>query len=183
MELQVSTFISLLTIVAALGLYLAYWHIFNIGESYLDVFANSRIAMEWMARDIRWASQVESSSGGYTTNDNCIVLKVPAVDATGAVIPSHYDHIAYRLQGSVLYRIIMKDPLSARPNSNSPLAYYCTSLTFSSGGVTLSHVPNLSDINTVAVFLPLNKTLLSLGGGGSGSAAIEPTTIVRLRNK
>jgi Tfp pilus assembly protein PilW len=182
-ELQVSLFISMLTLVASILLYIAYWHIFAMSNTYLDLFSNSRIAMEWIARDIRWASQVETSSGIYTTSDHCIVLKVPSIDANGSTIASHYDHIIYQLNGSDLYRIVLKDASSSRENANSAIAHYCTSLTFSSGGVTLSNVANLSTVNTVAIFLPLNKTMLSLSGGGQESASMTPTTIVRLRNK
>ena len=80
-------------------------------------------------------------------------------------------------------RIVDPDPLSARTAENRKIAAYCGSLVFSSGGDTLSNVGNLSTVNTVAIYLPINKVTVSLSGGGAVIESITPTTTVRLRNK
>jgi Tfp pilus assembly protein PilW len=182
-ELQIAACISLITIAAAISLYLFYWRTFVIGNAALDVYSNSRIAIGLMARDIRCASQVVTNHGSYTTSNNTLVLQTPSINANGDTIPSHYDFITYKLQGSDLYKIAEVDASSARPAQNSAVAHYCTSLAFSSGGVGLSHISNLSTINTVAVYLPLNKVTVSISGAGTGNASISPTTIIRMRNK
>lgn len=182
MELQFSLLIGVIVLAAAVSLYLFYWRTFVIGNAILDVYTNSRIAAEWMVRDIRSAAQVVPSHDTYTTTDNSIVLQIPSIDSSGDVIGSHYDHIIYQLQDSDLYRIVKKDSSSARQEENRAIAHYCTSLNFSSGGVTLSEVPNLSAINEIGIYLPLNKTTLALGGG-EGEVSITPTTVIRMRNK
>lgn len=182
-ELQLSLFIALVTFVAAISLYIFYWRTFIIGNTVVDVYSNSRIAMELMGRDIRWAAQVVPSHSPYTTTDSCIVLQVPAIDSSNNTIPSHYDYITYMLQGSDLYRIVQKDSLSSRLNENRAVAHDCTLLTFSSGGVGLGSIPNLSTVNVVAVYLPINKATLSLSGAGTETASLNPTTVIRLRNK
>jgi Tfp pilus assembly protein PilW len=182
-ELQMSLFISIITLVTAMSLYIAYWRIFVIGNTLLDVYANSRISMALISRDIRMAAQVVASNSPYTTTDHCIVLKVPAVDSTGNVIASAYDYITYMLVGSDLYRIVQNNVLSSRSAENRAVARFCSSLNFSSGGVALSGIGNLSTINTVAVHLPLNEQTLSLSGSQTQTASITPTTLVRLRNK
>lgn len=182
-EVQVALFVAFITLLAALCLYIFSWRNFTTGSALLDVYANSRNASEWLTRDIRCAAQVVPSYGSYATTDNSIVLMVPSINASGQVISSHYDYIAYLLQGSDMYRIVQKDALSSRPNENSVKARYCASLTFSSGGVTLSNIANLSAVNTVAIYLPINKSTVSLSGAGQEVESITPTTVVKLRNK
>ena len=182
-ELQLASMIALIILSAIIALYIFSWRSFTIGNAFLDVYANSRNASGWLTRDIRSASQVAPSHGSYTTTDNSIVLMVPSIDASGQVISSHYDYITYRLQGNDMYRIVEKDALSSRRNENSAVSSYCDSLVFSSGGTTLSNIGNLSTVNTVAIYLPINKSTVSLGGSGTGTESITPTTIVRLRNK
>ena len=189
-ELQVASFISLVILLAILSLYLFSLHSFTAGNTILDVYANSRNAIGWMMKDIRCAKQVVSSvpitgdpSHSYYTTDNSIVLMVPSIDASGNVISPCYDYIIYFLQGGDMRRIVQKDPLSARKAENRIIASYCSSLVFSSGGDTLSDIANLSTINTVAIYLPINKVTISLSGSGEMTESITPTTIVRLRNK
>jgi len=187
-ELNVASLIALLVFVAVLSLYISVWRSLARGNTYLDSYAGSRNASGWLIRDIRCAEQVKPSftSGGitYTTSDNVIVLRVPSIDSSGQVISPGLDHIIYELQGSDLYRIVQKDPSSSRPNENRPIARYCSSLTFRSGNYGLKHyVDNdtLSTINTVAIYLPINKSSITLGG--TGAEEVNPTTVIRLRNK
>jgi len=182
-ELQIASIILVIMLAAALSLYVYYWHTVAMGNNVLDVYSNSRMAMEWMAKDIRAAAQVVSSRGSYTTSDNCIVLQVSSINASGDIIGSHYDYIIYRLQNGNLFRVIDPDALSSRRSENRAVAHYCTSLVFSSQGLTLSHIINLSTINTVGIYLPLNKTMISLSGTENENLSIVPTTIVRMRNK
>lgn len=196
-ELQMATAIACIALLTAVSIYIFYRKTYVIGSAVLDVYASSRVAMGWVAKDVRCAAQVVSSytSGTtYTTGDHAIVLQVPSIDTSGNVIKSYYDYIIYQLQGAQLYRIIIIDPKfntagdpkyhqNGRQNENRTVAGNCVSLTFSSGGIALSGIANKSTINTVAIYLPLNKTISSLSGVGTHTASINPTTIVRLRNK
>jgi len=203
-ELQLSIFIACITIVAALSLYIFYWRTFVIGNTVLDVYSSSRIAMGWVARDIRSADQVAASytSGGttYTTGDHVIVLEIPSIDTAGNIVAPdddlpYYDHIIYQLQADKLRRIQNIDSrfnISGKPyyhqngrlSEDRTVTDNCTLLTFSSGGVTLSHISDTDkpNINTVSIYLPLNKKMISLSGSGTETASITPTTLVRLRN-
>jgi hypothetical protein len=174
-----------------------------MGNALMDVYANSRNASSWLTRDIRCAAQVVSSytSGTtYTTSDHVIVLMVPSIDAAGSVLSSYYDHIVYKLQGTDLYRIVIKVAASSRANDNRIIAHNCESLTFSSlykpsadestwAMKTLSFyngssdAKKLSTINTISIYLPINKSTVSLSGMGTADELLNPTTVVRLRNK
>jgi len=188
-ELNLSSVITLLIFVAVISLYISVWRNLAIGNTYLDSYAGSRNASGWLMRDIRCAAQVvkqypETGSAEYQTGDHVIVLKVPSIDGSGNVIDSFYDHIVYALQGSDLYRIVHKDASSSRPNESRVVARYCTSLTFRSGSYGLKYYADndtLSTINTVSVYLPINKSNVSLGG--TEVEKINPTTVIRLRNK
>ena len=187
-EFQVTVLIATIILLAALSLYISLWRYFGIGNTYLDVYLNSRLAVERLARDIRWTAQVMPSYGSYATSDNSVVLKIPSIDSSGNVIAGHYDYASYSLQGSDLKRVVQVDSLSSRQNEDRTVARYCSSLVFStrdSGGnvLTLSNVSNLSTVNNIAIFLPLNKTMTALSGTGTEAAGLTPTTIVKLRNK
>ncbi|GEM_PF-2233524 len=202
-ELQVSAAIALITLLAAACLYIFYWRTFVIGNNMLDVYSNSRVAIALISRDVRSATQIveqypDTGTALYQTSDNVIVLKVPSVSAAGSMLATGCnDHIIYMVQGSNLYQIIK--PYSAglmRKDTNRIVARYCGVLSFSavskSGGTDTMHglsyfVNNGSDplsaVNYVFVYLPLNKSTISLSGSGTHTASIAPTTIVRLRNK
>jgi len=211
-ELQVASTIVLITLLAVLALYLFSWRSFTIGNTVLDVYSNSRNASGWLTRDIRCAAQVESSytSGGttYTTSDHVIVLKVPSIDKSNPPesLSAYSDRIIYQLEGGDLKRIVIIDQKfkntgdlyynqSGRSDKNSVITGYCSSLTFSSfyeptgkwenlsfyDGSTSERM--LSTINTVSIYLPINKSTISLSGAGTVNESINPTTVVRLRNK
>jgi len=194
-EVQVALFITFIMFVAAFSLYIFYNKTFSIGNALLDVYANSRIAVALMSRDIRWAAQVDPSytdsetNVTYTTGDQVIVLKVPSVDSSGNVIGSEYDEIVYLVQNRNLRRIVMPHTTGPTPSSriyeNRVVARYCNQLTFSSGGHPLSYYNSsaLPTLNTIALRLPINQTIINLSGVGTMTPQITPTMLVRLRNK
>jgi len=194
-EVMVALFITFVMFAAAYSLYLFYDKTFTIGNAILDVYANSRIAVALMSRDIRWAAQVDSSCTDsqtnitYTTGDQIIVLKVPSIDGSGNVIGSEYDEIVYLVQNGNLYRIVLPYTTGPTPSSrtyeNCAVAHYCGQLTFSSGGHTLSYYNSstLATLNTVALRLPINQTIIGMSGAGTMTPWITPTTLIRLRNK
>lgn len=185
-EFNIASFITLLVVIAVVSLYVSVWRNLAIGNTYLDSYAGSRNASGWMIRDIRCAAQVveqypETGTATYETGDHVIVLRVPSIGPSGQVINPGLDYIIYRLQGSDLYRIVQADMSSSRVNENRVIARYCASLTFSSEGVTLSNVTNLSTVNTIAIYLPINKSNVTIGE--TTAEKINPTTVIRLRNK
>ncbi len=193
-ELNIASFIALLVFVAVFSLYISVWRSLAKGNTYLDTYAGSRNASGWLIRDIRCAAQVveqypETGTAAYQTGDHVIVLRVPSIGSSGQIISPGLDYIIYKLQGSDLYRIVQADASSSRPNENRAIAHDCTSLTFSSfysptGEMkplsfydelpTTPKERKLSTINTVAIYLPINKTNITLGG--TTAEKINPTT-------
>lgn len=193
-EMQVSLSIMLIIALAALSLHIVSWRSFAMGNGYMNVYSDSRMAMDRMARDIRWAAQVESNYGSYTTSNNSLVLKIPSIDASGNVVGGYYDYVIYNITGTSLHRIVRIDTgviNSGRSNDDDIVAKNCNASNFrlstiGSGGniQDLGSVSNLSTVNNIAVSLPINEPMLSLGGSGTTQQVkLTPTTMVKLRNK
>jgi Tfp pilus assembly protein PilW len=203
MELQVASAIAAIMLVAAVSFYIMSWRSFTMGNTVLDIYSNSRIAMGWMAKDIRWASQILPQSTivtGYTTSSNCAVLQVPSIANTGGVIsiiPSQFDEIIYRVQNGDMYQIVTPNTATVTPSARTPqnrvIATHCNPATFykvdtSTGTWTplstfISAGGNLSTVNNLGVSLPVNETTLSLSGAVIQTTSLTPTTVIRLRNR
>lgn len=200
-EMMIAVFITSIILVAAISLYIYYWRSFATGNTALDIYSNSRIAMGWLAKDLRSGANILGQStitSGYTTSDNCIVLQVPSLthDVYGniAIVPSQFDEVIYKVQNGKLYQIACPFTTGLHPSirlaQNHAIADHCDSVTFykvdTSAGTwtSLSGLINqLSTINNVGVSLPVNETTLSFSGITTHSNLITPTMVVRLRNK
>lgn len=183
-ELNVASLIAMLVFVAVISLYISVWQSLTIGNTLLDAYAGSRNASGWLMRDIRCARQVLGSNPGsptYETGDHVIVLMARSIDSGGQVKEAGLDYIIYRLAGSDLYRTVQADASSSRLDEDRVIARDCQELTFSSEGLTLSDITNLSTVNTVAIYLPINKS--NIFSGETEAEKINPTTVVRLRDK
>ena len=204
-EMQIASFIATIILVAAISLYIFYWRGFVIGNTVLDIYSNSRIAMSWAAKDIRLGAEILPHSTivtGRTTSNSCIVLQIPSIANTAgvnSVIPSQFDEITYMVQNGNLRRIV--DPYttggnpSVRPHQDNTIARYCESVTFSKvdtspGAFTWTKLSDfiggggdLSTINNLGISLPINETTLSLSGIVTQKSSITPTMVVRLRNR
>lgn len=196
-EMQFAALIASFILIAMISSYIFFWKSFSAGNVHLDVYSNSRIAMGWMVKDIKWAAQIIPSSTlgpvTYNTSDGCIVLNVPFINSSGVI--TSYDQIIYQVIGDDLHRIVYPPTSGSRLAQDRVIATHCLQLTFSSstplsGGLLkpLSYFVDLDpflnplqDINTIHISLPLNeKTIFSTSTGG---ASLRPTTVVKLRNK
>lgn len=196
-EVQFAVLIAAFLIIAIISSYVFFSKAFSAGNVHMDVYSNSRIAMSWMAKDIKWAAQVlpNSTIGSvtYNTSDNCVVLNVPFITGSGDI--ATYDQIVYRVVDDKLHRIVCPSTGSGRTAEDRVIASHCLQLAFSastplSGGLlkSLSYFVGLDpllnplqDINTLHISLPLNEeTVFAINPGG---ASLKPTTVVKLRNK
>lgn len=118
---------------------LALFSLYNSGQKYFtnqdaraDILNDSRLTLTMLSRDIKEAVQVVTGPvdvGGtiYSTSANCLVLKVPSLDANGLIIDidSHFDYLIYRVNpnnSKELRRIVEgKDGVSSRLDGNKLL--------------------------------------------------------------
>ena len=128
---------------------LAFFSLYNSGQKYFtnqdaraDILNDSRLTLTLLSRDIKEAVRVVTGPfyvGGtaYSTSTNCIVLKVPSVDADGLIIDidSHFDYLVYRVNpnnSKELQRIVEgKDGVSSRLDGSKLLTGNIESLVLS----------------------------------------------------
>ncbi len=118
-------------VVALLSLYSKGQEQFMNQNIQSDVLEKSRYPLAWIARDVKSATQVETTWGSYTTSSNTLILAVPAVDASGLIIDvnSEWDRVIYRLSNQKLQRIYdAKEGVSARVDGSRNLADDVTGL-------------------------------------------------------
>lgn len=98
--------------------YVGYRRAFVVATSYIGVRSDIRIAMDSMARDIRWTIEPVASHGSYTNSATCLILKVPSIHPKGTPPPippageiinvgTTFDYIVYRKNGTILERIVI----------------------------------------------------------------------------
>lgn len=158
---------------------------FITGIELVSLQSQSRQALHWLRRDLKWASSVLNSrqidSVTYTTANNELVLAVPSIDSSGDIIPGSVDYVVYHLNStdtSVLERIVGAGALSARPSGVHVVARDVSAIIFSSGGTGLTLVPVLSSISNVSIDLSIGSQVL--GGRDLQSNAITSITMRNL---
>jgi len=138
---------------------LALFSLYNTGQKYfanqdaqVDILNDSRLTLTMLSRDIKEAVQVvpgpvDVGGTNYSTSANCIVLKVPSVDADGLIIDidNDFDYVVYIVNPSnskELQRIVDgKDGVSFRLDGNKLLTGNIDSLVLSfldTDGVTVA---------------------------------------------
>ena len=182
-EVLIAATLTTIVLGMALTMYISQQRNFLVGNEYIDIHQDARLAMDWLANDIRWGIAVESSYGGYSTSNSCIVLKVPSIDSSGDVVDinSDFDYIIYRLAGSnpasLKRRVYPKTGVSSRPSEDRLIAENIGSLTFSYGGTGLSSIGDLTTVTEI------ESSLVTLGTVGDVNLSDRLETRVKLRNK
>ena len=154
---------------------LALLSLYNSGQKYFtnqdarsDILNDSRITLTLLSRDIKEAVQVVPGPvdvGGtfYSTSANCIVLKVPSVDADGLIIDidNHFDYLVYRVNpdnSTELLRIVEgKDGVSSRVDGNKLLTRNMDSLVMSFLDTDGGTVTNFAESAIVDIALTILK--------------------------
>ncbi|MCK4244216.1 MAG: prepilin-type N-terminal cleavage/methylation domain-containing protein [Candidatus Omnitrophica bacterium] len=165
-EIMVSVVLASFILGVILFLYLGSQRSFDSSRTYLDIYADARLALDWMSKDIKWATQVLSAWGGYTTSTNCLVLEIPSIDTNRDIIPDEYDYLIYQLNLANLERIMdAYGTGSSRIDNTNVIANNISSLIFSSAGTYVA-------IELTASRTRLNRTYQE-----------TLNSVVKLRNK
>jgi len=156
--------------------------------AYIDNRAQARYIMDVMQRDMQGAIAVESSrtydSVLYEATNNDLILKIPSIDATGAItdINNDFDYIIYRAQGNNLIRVVdAKIGISVRTDQIKTLCANLGSVIYTYSG---THPVLVSDYSTIAdlnVILQISRTF---SAGVAPSQKTETiASQVKFRNK
>ncbi|NIM90974.1 MAG: prepilin-type N-terminal cleavage/methylation domain-containing protein [Candidatus Aminicenantes bacterium] len=182
-ELLVVLALSALIILALVTLYTSGQRYFINQDAQAKVLREGRYVLDWIARDIKEGIQVVQTWNGYTTSTNCLILQVPAVDASGLIIDvaNEFDYIIYRQKPEDpkrLERILdAKDGVSSRADSIRLLAERVDAFSLSSEGMDLSSVPDLSTVFSIDIALTTRQNRY----GRDFQETLN--TVVKLRNK
>lgn len=153
---------------AVLAMYLSQQRNFVVGSTYINLHQDARTAIDWFAKDARWAIEVAPSQGPYSTSDNSVVFKVPSIDAQGDVIDinNDFDYIIYRLNPSdtsKLERIVDgKNGVSSRLDEVRTVAENVDTLWFGYEGNGLGSVGDLSTVTYVDMSMVTSDTVLAM---------------------
>jgi prepilin-type N-terminal cleavage/methylation domain-containing protein len=182
-ELLVVLALSALIILALVTLYTSGQRYFINQDAQAKVLREGRYVFDWIVRDIKEGIQVVQNWNGYTTSNNCIILQVPSVDASGLVIDiqNEFDYIIYRQKPEDpkrLERILdAKDGVSSRVDSTRQLAERVESFHLSSEGAELSSIGDLSTVFSIDIGLTTKQNRY----GRDFQETLN--TVVKLRNK
>jgi len=134
-EAVVAAFIASMALFLAVTVYTASFRSYRTQHLKSAAIRSSELAMEYLTRDIRAASQVVSSYGGVATLPSAVVLKAPSYNAHG-VIDGSFDYIAYEIDrlerrlirsvwASAGSRTNETERILARNVDNIALTYHC----------------------------------------------------------
>jgi type II secretory pathway pseudopilin PulG len=182
-EVLVTLVLSIAVIGSVVSAYVSHQKSFLVATSFIDVQNDARKAMENMVRDGRWAVELVSSKGAYTTTPSCIVLKVPSINDDNNIIDieTNFDYFVYRLNSGNLERIVTDcDESSARTNGSSTVVSNVDSLNFTFkdkyNNTTVTHA------NACGVDISLTVGKTAVAAAGTRATECLATTI-KFRNK
>jgi hypothetical protein len=129
-------------------------------ESQLGI--SSEAALSRINTIVRQAMSVETSYASYTSNSSTLIVKLPTIDPSGAILPLTYDYIIYRqnpADTTELQEIVVADIDSRRTSRTRSIAQYVTNFTVSyknTAGTVLAATA-LADTKMVQVSLGTNQ--------------------------
>ena len=136
--------IAIMTIVLAALLVLItnFYKVFNAQQSTARVSGSATIAGNELQAKITQATQIVSSStiSGtlYTTDSDTLVLELPSINGSGAVIAGTYDYAVFYVSSGALYERVQPNGASSRPTIYKQLSNSISSasFTYNNGDVT-----------------------------------------------
>jgi hypothetical protein len=177
-ELSIVTAIELAVIVILMQMMVSLNHDYRIATSYLSSYLKGREAIEAVSKDSRIATRVVDSFGGYVTTSNCLVLKVPSIDAYGNIIDvnNEFDHIIYRISNSNLWKTVIPSSVSFRESRNAIFKKGVQSLYMEEDGVPISAIAHKSSITRLTIWFSIAENILGR------IYEIQPGTTIKLMN-
>jgi hypothetical protein len=170
--------IFIITIVLVFQVFASLNKEYKVLVSYLSAYLKGREVIDRISKDCRIAIRVMDSHAGYTTADNCLVLKVPSIDGSNNIVDvnNEFDYIIYRIQGGDLWKVVLPGSSSLREAFNGVLRRSMHSLYITSAGTPLSSIAHKSSITTLTLRVTFTETVLGT------EYKVEPGTTVKLMN-
>lgn len=177
-ELLIATFIAVLAIVISLEVFISLNYDYQTIAAYLTTYIKGREAIDAISKDCRIAIRVMDSFGGYTTANDCLVLKVPSIDSSHDIIDinKNFDYIIYSLNNGNLWKTVIPGTGSARQACNGIFEKSTETFSVTGNGVPLSDIPYKSVVTNVTISITVAEIF-------RGKAhRVTPGTGVKLMN-
>lgn len=155
LEVVITIGIFLIMFIALVNFFVSSNSTFNYDKSYVDTASGAETVMTAVSASVLPADQVVAShafsTGTQTTSTTTLVLELPAVDSTGAIVSGAYDYVAFYQAGSSAYERIEANAGSARKTATKLLTDKLSSLTFSYDASDMTLVTRVTvDVQTQA---------------------------------
>lgn len=123
-------------LIAMVAFFLSYVGIYHFQTYYseiaeLNITNDIRNALDDIDNYTRQANRVLLSYSTYSTGTNILVLQIPSINGSGAVIEGTYDNVVFYLSGSDFFEQIFPNASSSRVALTKKMANNVSSLTFS----------------------------------------------------
>lgn len=177
-ELLIASFIVMLAVVITINAFMFINKNSRVVLSYLNSYLKGREAIDAISKDCRIAIRVMDTHAGYTTTDNCLVLKVPSVDASGDIIDvnKEFDYIIYWINNGDLWKQVIPGAASSRQAYNNAFKKSVESFYMAVDGTAMSSVAHKSAITHLTIWVSVAETFLGQ------YYRVNPGTTVKLMN-
>jgi len=178
MELLVVIAITVIAMTIAFQVFTALHKNYKILISYLGSYLKGREAIDFISKDCRIAIRVMDNYAGCATANDCLVLKVPSIDASRNIIDinNEFDYIIYRMDDEDLWKTVILGDKSSRQAYDGVLKQSIESLYFASKGMPLSDIEHKSSVTHLTL-------RVSIAGSVLGKEyKVMPGTTVKLMN-
>ncbi len=157
LEVVIALALFSLMLLALVRFFISYNTSYGFERVLVSTSHSASLLMDEVTGAILPADQVLTShtfSGvSRTSSASTLVLELPAIDATGAVIAGSYDYIAFYTDGTSVYEAVDANASSSRTSRTRLLSDTIQSLTFSYDNVSFPAVTSVTvDVTTSASF-------------------------------
>ena len=147
-EVLVTTALSAILLFVVIQLHIVYGRTIVFKQTSIGVaLGGSNIidAVRMAGSQARSVVATHSFSGvGYTSSTTTVIFELPAIDASGGIIPNAYDYIGIYASSSNAYRSIDAAPGSARISGQKRLTNVLSSLSFTYDSPLFPSVTNIT---------------------------------------
>jgi hypothetical protein len=124
-EIAIVIFLFAIILLALFNLFDWHGKVFRFQEGQFQVTSSSRAAVNEIQHYTLQAYRVLASrtinGSNYNSGGQTLVLQLPAIDGSGAVLDATWDYAAFYLTGANLYATIQADSASSRPSITTKL--------------------------------------------------------------
>ncbi len=161
-ELLIATFIVIITMVIAFEAFMSMSKNSKVLVTYLTSYLKGREAIDVISKDCRIATRVMDSYAGYTTADDCLILKVPSLDSLGNIIDvnKNFDYIIYRINNGNLWKTVIPGTGSSREARDGVFKKDIESFFVSSGGTGLGSITHKSAITYLTLWAAISGDIV-----------------------